>query len=324
MSENDGIAYTRVYMDGEPSVFLSVSHYEAVKEFLGAIERLTPYVVEDLKKLAPLYTKRVMQEFYECDHGGVDAEKWSVLCASCVQDCQQLRDDILAWANRYHLHDVEGRGLYEEIALKALDAYVRSVFMMASELNKVSLCNGVSLSSQLTSGYMEYIYPFVFAPSVRPNGAVEFEGLMDHTKYMASVLAEQDDKPRRQIQHDLQHELGWQGIAWNPRIESQDSFKTNMRNMFEQYLDDYMKRTLDESEAAGHNRQKPKKALYHFEWLVLFQIDGKTMGEIQRENNLGDNTANNGIEEAAGLCLLKLKSTSKGGRPPGSKNKPRN
>ncbi|WP_067936507.1 hypothetical protein [Alicyclobacillus kakegawensis] len=289
--------YRQVTLPYAPSVFTSLPHFKAVKEFLLAIERLQPSVLKDLRALRSLCTLDVLKVFWRADGACV----WSALAESSCPDCQMLKDAIEDWAAKYNLLD--DRKLYVEIGLKALaDSFLKDgllsiallpgVFGGMSETAEAvlssrtvtSLVNGISLDERAgTDMAGPFEFPFQFTYREDFNGT------------------------------------GMAPAGWDPR-ESWDVFEERLNAQFEAYKAFYRKAVTEQAEKNGFIPVPNKEEITHFEWLVLYQIRGMSQQQIRvylKHSGISRTTRaiGQGIHEAAELVLLPLRPAGKGGRP---------
>ena len=110
------------------------------------------------------------------------------------------------------------------------------------------------------------------------------------------------------------------GIAgWRPTLEKWESFAESRRADFEEHLKSYETRLRELIDSRGHVRITWKSQVEHFDWLVLWQLAGKSRKEILkwqqlRQIGLSQSAIAKGIQSAAELVgLVNLRS---GGRGP--------
>ncbi|HEV2202805.1 MAG TPA: hypothetical protein VGR73_23555 [Bryobacteraceae bacterium] len=124
---------------------------------------------------------------------------------------------------------------------------------------------------------------------------------------------------------------GWVGIdegearfefadqGWIPTSEKWSTFYRRVSDAFKEALESYERRLRSLMESRGYVRILRKETLEHFDWLVLWQIAGRTQAQIadwhsEKTNRSYDETRiRQGIEEAARLIgLNKLRPGERG------------
>jgi hypothetical protein len=131
---------------------------------------------------------------------------------------------------------------------------------------------------------------------------------------------------------DLGAGVGWSGTSaeerafrfesagWSPTSQHWADFESRSLEEFRRYLEKYRNRLSTLMEEKGAVRAPKKHKPEHLEWLVLFQLAGKSYKKIADEHaertreNLNNSTIQQGVKVAAQLVGLRLRPGTRGPR----------
>ena len=105
---------------------------------------------------------------------------------------------------------------------------------------------------------------------------------------------------------------------WDPILTTRAEAERELRGAFE----DYLRRRLDEIETLAESRglvpTAEKRRPEHFEWLVYYQVELWSQGEIAEQYGVDRTTVRDALKHAADLLGLTLRPRGRPGRPRGS------
>lgn len=102
---------------------------------------------------------------------------------------------------------------------------------------------------------------------------------------------------------------------WDVTFKNRDEFQREVERAFRQHLVSYCDRIERLTQERGFIEQKLKRDDTHFQWLVWYQIKGKSQKEVSRQFNASRSAVAEGIKDVASMCGLTLRGPKKIGRP---------
>lgn len=161
------------------------------------------------------------------------------------------------------------------------------------------------------------MFPFAFTPdmliSKQPPDAYAFEELrlFDARKSNLIEMAETTDLSKYEL-----ITRPWEGgIGWDPRKKTWKEFENFIDKKYEQYQMLYRERSEQFLREQGYVKDKEKRNLEHFRWLVDYQIKGWSAREIAdhysslKNEIINEDTVLHGIKNTASLVLIHLRSS---------------
>jgi hypothetical protein len=291
--------------------FNSIPHYQSVRRFLEAVEKLAPEVIDDLYDIAPLYKKM----YGLCTNR--DTENSDIRFEAEIE----LDIAICKWAEKYRLiDDNHKQWLYCDIAYRALQVYCNHDKYPWYFISVVKTRKGwerrisepfIKLSDKIEhpannneSCTLHKAYPFVFMPSEALT-TVYLDGEEEFLQKTESY-----ENP-----HEIHGEEAAAADSWDPCLESWSDFEKRIDTFYVLYKAAYKKRTVEAFMRNGYVAGKEKQTDELFERFVRYQVQGWSKEKIARECYVTRQAVTNAIKEIAGLVGLEPRPTAKGGRP---------
>lgn len=319
-------------------VYTNNYQYQAITYFLRVAEVLEPQLTKDIDEIIPIYTKaeRLNEKLRNTKHSFIDT--WDMLEKVKTQENSYLRplkEALINWARKYNLVDdsLENK-TYLEIGLwaipskrdhpKGVQEWVQFFKKLGREMPECLLHWSIAESvytedeedvaknrndNQIFTGKE---YPFVFTPGYQANknnlmsvpvSAYNFETI--YTNYEYDVFNALEGKKENIKGFTL-------GYAWDPRNESWREFEQKLDAAYKQYKDLYKVRTESLMKKLGYIEGKEKRNKEHFEWLVRFQLQGRSIKDIadeysKEEKTLSEDTIKKALAGTADIVGLKLR-----------------
>ncbi|MEN1990131.1 hypothetical protein RSX24_028405 [Paenibacillus sp. ES5-4] len=216
-----------------------------------------------------------------------------------VEQLKQVKSYRLTWPNE------------EKLSLS------ESVFF-EEEDDTVELSRAIGLEETNYNLFFEQIYPFALAPGtisgvLNQNVSLgELEWMSFHYEGLVIPLILQNDKEEFHRLYESR-DLIYTGLAWDPREKTWKEFETVIDNLYKQYKKLYRDRTETFLQEQGYIKQREKRVMVHFKWLVHYQIQGWSLAKIAEHYNnnskriYNEDTIYHGITNAAELALLRLR-----------------
>lgn len=305
-------------------IFASVPHYYATRYFLKALEFLVPEAIEELYLVTKYYTESVLNVIRNLPYNskGGRLTEWEAIKSSEDDECRLFRNELLAWVQKYHLtNETATDTLYIEITIWSLWQYMydmseqeetkrdarrrqfvevrghsedeyQQYFSEDFSKPKISLLDAVYIDEEIELGDIyDTAFPFVFTPK-HASSNEELRNRLDDVLY---TLRMDDSDPDKQPFLETFTEP-WSGWGWNPQLEKWSDFEKKMDLLYKQYKKFYKNRTERFLNSKGYVVAKEKRNLYHFLWLVRYQVQGWSIRKIA--NHYADETGKVITEEA--------------------------
>lgn len=187
------------------------------------------------------------------------------------------------------------------------------------ELDDIELSKSIGNGKQRHSFFFSRMFPFTFTP----------DKLIDYEKHENNASAFEtlrlyDERKRVFIEETKTSDLSkysvltrpWEeGIGWDPRKEIWREFEERIDKIYAQYKTFYRERSLRFLEERGYVKDKEKRNLEHFKWLVDYQIKGWSLSQIAdhysalKNEIIKKDTIFHGLKNTANLVLVSLRSS---------------
>ncbi|KAF6625244.1 hypothetical protein H6F38_27150 [Paenibacillus sp. EKM208P] len=187
------------------------------------------------------------------------------------------------------------------------------------EHDDIELSRSVGKQEKIYHSFFSRYFPFVFSPedifcwsgNDKPNiHAFEMLRMFDESKSNIIEAKIMDSSKTNSLTQP------WEGgKGWDPRKETWKEFEGLIDTYYEQYKNLYRERTEQFLQERGYVKDKEKRNLEHFKWLVDYQIKGWTLKEIAdhyskvRSEIINEDTIFHGIKNTANLVLVHLRSS---------------
>ncbi|MWC31362.1 hypothetical protein [Paenibacillus sp. MMS18-CY102] len=184
----------------------------------------------------------------------------------------------------------------------------RSVFF-EDESDDIELNKSIGRTDGYRDNFFEYEYPFIFTPSSF-SFLDEEEGSAGTFEWMSTFYSILNKKGNYDS-NDKSH-LTYFGTAWDPRKESWENFESKIDVLFKQYKELYRERSEAFLAERGYVKERTKRNLEHFKWLVHYQVQGWSLRKISDHYSeitgevISEDTIFHGIKKTADLVLLEF------------------
>ncbi|MGO4699528.1 hypothetical protein AB4Z50_35440 [Paenibacillus sp. 2TAB26] len=186
------------------------------------------------------------------------------------------------------------------------------------ESDTIELSRSIGNDENLHSLFFEQTFPFIFSPDsltsfFKKDENVDvfmFETMKTHYELMLCIY---DSKKEEAIKEGIPLELPqFSGLAWDPRNETWKNFEQSMDQAYAEYKQLYRERAESFLKDRGYVKEKEKRNLDHFKWLVHYLVQKWTLREIADKYSgsefiLSEDTIFHGLKSAARMVLIDLK-----------------
>lgn len=305
------------------------------KRYLAAIQRVAPEVLEDLRdSVGPVWERA------DADHLGDPRalEEWARL-AYCFSDpaLEDLRDSLLAWAERFRLSaGTQAQGYsdtpartetytgpdVEELLRERLkiEAEARSLFpadkrsrqrlLSARLTGPLALVTEESGKAVIRSGIHRTVKVGSQCTWVLNAALKTLDRWSRHPRF---------SNPPRWLESTAivfsAPEAPTLELKWEYTLVGRSAFRRQAIQKLERYLDEVEAKVRTPADMGGHGLtqvSRPRKD-EHFEWLVMYQVQGLTYDQIvaRTEKSLG--TVSEAVEGAARSLGIGLRAARRRG-----------
>lgn len=189
---------------------------------------------------------------------------------------------------------------------------------LEDESDNIELSRSIGRGDTIHQSFFEETFPFVFSPDVvmlrfakEEKHIFMYEAMQD---YYELTLSKYDEKKEAALRKDEPLEIpSYNGRAWDPRTETWKNFEESIDKVFAEYKELYRKRTEEFLLDRGYVKEREKRNLDHFKWLVHYQVQRWSLREIadyysqNTDELVHEDTVFHGIKSTAKLVLLDLK-----------------
>ncbi|MCT1402923.1 hypothetical protein M4D81_28405 [Paenibacillus sp. p3-SID867] len=187
------------------------------------------------------------------------------------------------------------------------------------EPDDIELSKSIGKGEQIFNSFFSRVFPFTFTPEIlsdigkRSPNILTYESLRLFDETRSDLLGKANTRDYSEFEVLTKPWEG--GIGWDPRIETWKEFEEKMDKQYEQYKTLYRERSSQFLRERGYVKDKEKRKMEHFKWLVDYQIKGWSIREIADYysglNNeiINEDTVFHGVRNTASLVLIHLRSS---------------
>ncbi|MBB6633293.1 hypothetical protein [Cohnella thailandensis] len=184
------------------------------------------------------------------------------------------------------------------------------------EPDNIELSKSIDRGESIHDSFFQTTNPFVFSPDTmlaytKDKNEYMYEEIRNHYELMLSIY---DRKKEEALQKNEPFTLpSFTGLAWDPRTDTWQEFENRIDQAFAEYKELYRKRAEDFLLSRGYVKEKEKRNLNHFKWLLHYQIQRWSLREIadyyscSSDEIVQEDTVSHGIKSTANMVLLDLK-----------------
>jgi hypothetical protein len=250
---------------------------ELAPEVRGSLrDKVGPYYITALRETRPLRVRRWQARQAEWELWRWERGEWDFDADEVPGTVSRLRDRALEWGGKWHLHDPW-----------ILDAAFRT-------LRALEHC----------PTFDEYMPPY-------------FMDLRDPSSHKPRDLTELLEQNAGELFEGrlvgAERPLSFQHPEWYPFWKSRTAYEEQARKAFDEALRRHLDAREESAEQAGFMRSPEKRgqfeaqALQHFEWLVRYQLQGRSRAEIADEYNRARTSVSDALRNTANLIGLALR-----------------